>query len=111
MGKLGKKGFLDIKRGRGGGFTLAREPAKIRIGEVIDATEPDFAIVECLEPGNDACPLTGACGLVRPLREAQRAFIAALDRYTLADAVGQRGPSYRQLLGISPSPGDDARGR
>jgi Rrf2 family nitric oxide-sensitive transcriptional repressor len=100
VGKLGKLGFLTIKRGRGGGFELAREPAEIRIGEVVSATEPDFALVECLEAGKDGCPLTGACGLVRPLREAQRAFIDALDRYTLADAVGRRGSSYRRLLGI-----------
>jgi Rrf2 family nitric oxide-sensitive transcriptional repressor len=102
IGKLGKAGFLTIKRGRGGGFQLARDAAEIRIGEVVGATEPDFAFVECLEPGNTACVLTGSCGLVRPLREAQRAFIAALDNYTLADTVGSRGPSYRRLLGLTP---------
>jgi Rrf2 family nitric oxide-sensitive transcriptional repressor len=101
VGKLGKAGYLAIKRGRGGGFVLAREASEIRIGEVVAATEPDFAFVECLEPGNDACPLTGACGLVRPLREAKRAFLEALDRYTLADAVGKRGASYRHLLGLT----------
>ncbi len=101
VGKLGKAGFLTIKRGRAGGFQLARDAAEIRLGEVIEATEPDFAFVECLEPGNTACALTGSCGLVRPLREAQRAFTAALDQYTLADVVGSRGSSYRRLLGLT----------
>ncbi|MFV8752341.1 RrF2 family transcriptional regulator [Nannocystaceae bacterium ST9] len=101
VGKLGKAGFLAIKRGRTGGFQLARDADEIRIGEVVAATEPDFALVECLEPGNSACALTGACGLVRPLREAQRAFLAALDNYTLADAVGSRGSRYRRLLGLT----------
>ena len=101
VGSLGKAGFLTIKRGRGGGFRLARDAKEIRIGEVVEATEPDFAFVECLETGNQNCVLTGSCGLVRPLREAQRAFIAALDEYTLADAVGKRGPRYRRLLGIT----------
>jgi Rrf2 family nitric oxide-sensitive transcriptional repressor len=101
VGKLGKAGFLTIKRGRTGGFQLARDASEIRLGEVVEATEPDFAFVECLEPGNDACMLTGSCGLVRPLREAQRAFIDALDRHTLADAVGSRGARYRRLLGLT----------
>lgn len=101
VGKLGKAGFLTIKRGRAGGFQLAREAAEIRLGAVVEATEPDFAFVECLEPGNTACVLTGACGLVRPLRAAQQAFLAALDQYSLADAVGSRGSSYRRLLGLT----------
>ena len=100
VGTLGKAGFLTIKRGRAGGFQLARDAAEIRLGAVVEATEPDFAFVECLEHGNTSCVLTGSCGLVRPLREAQRAFIAALDCYTLADAVGSRGPRYRRLLGL-----------
>lgn len=101
VGKLGKAGFLEIKRGRLGGFRLARPAEDIRLGAVVEATEPDFAFVACLEPGNQSCVLTGSCGLVRPLREAQQAFIAALDNYTLADAVGGRGPRYRRLLGLT----------
>ncbi|PRP95511.1 HTH-type transcriptional repressor NsrR [Enhygromyxa salina] len=100
VGKLGKAGYLEIKRGRGGGVRLARDPEAIRIGEVIAATEPDFAFVECMQDGNQACPLTGACALVPPLQEAQEAFLAVLDRYTLADVIGRRGHAYRKLLGI-----------
>jgi Rrf2 family transcriptional regulator, nitric oxide-sensitive transcriptional repressor len=104
IGTLGKAGFLTIKRGRTGGFVLARDPAEIRIGDVIEATEPDFAFVECLEPGNRACALTGACGLVSPLQAAREAFVAALNEYTLADVVGARAPRYRKLLMLSRPP-------
>ena len=100
VGKLGKAGFLTIKRGRAGGFQLARDAAEIRLGAVVEATEPDFAFVECMEPGNSTCALTGSCGLVRPLREAQQAFIAALDHYTLADVIGRNGARYRRMLGL-----------
>lgn len=100
VGKLGKTGFLDVKRGRGGGVTLSRDAAEIRIGEVVAATEPDFAMVECMQEDNHACPLTGACSLVGPLNEARRAFLDTLDKYTLADVIGRRGRSYRRRLGI-----------
>ena len=101
VGKLGKAGFLSIKRGRGGGVTLGRDAAEIRVGEVVVASEPDFAFVECFQDGNENCPLTGACGLVRPLLEAKKAFIDTLDGYTIADAVGRRKSNYQRLLGIS----------
>lgn len=101
VGTLGKAGFLAIKRGRSGGFVLAREPAEIHLGQVVAATEPDFAFVECMEPGNQACVLTGACALVGPLREAQRAFLAKLDEFTLADVIGKHAERYRQRLGLT----------
>jgi Rrf2 family nitric oxide-sensitive transcriptional repressor len=101
VGTLGKAGFLTIRRGRSGGFVLAREPGEIRIGEVVAATEPDFAFVECMELDNRACVLTGACALVGALREAQRAFLAKLDEYTLADVIGRHGSRYRTRLGLT----------
>ncbi len=102
VGKLGKTGFLAIKRGRKGGFMLARDPGSIRLGDVVTATEPDFALVECMEPDNERCALTGACGLVRPLRKAHQAFIDSLNEYTLADAVSPRRElGYRRLLGLA----------
>ncbi|MCA9650908.1 MAG: Rrf2 family transcriptional regulator [Myxococcales bacterium] len=102
VGKLGKHGLLSIKRGRGGGMELGRPAAEIRIGDVVMLTEPDFALVECLEEGNDNCPLTGACALVPPLVRARKAFVAVLNEYTLADAVGPRNEArYRRLLQIA----------
>ncbi len=38
---LGQGGFLDTRRGRGGGFTLARAPDSISLGDVVRHTEPD----------------------------------------------------------------------
>lgn len=100
VGTLGRAGFLAVKRGRGGGVTLARDPEELRLGEVLEATEPDFAMVECMQEGNTECPLTGACSLVSPLYEAQRAFIASLDQYTLADVLNRRTRTYRRRLGL-----------
>ena len=99
VGKLGKHGLLAIKRGRGGGVELGRPADEIRLGDVVMLTEPDFALVECLEEGNEECPLTGACALVPPLIRARKAFVAVLNEYTLADALGSRNEGrYRRLL-------------
>ncbi len=50
VGTLGRAGFLTVRRGRSGGFVLAREPSEIRIGEVVAATEPDFALNSRIAP-------------------------------------------------------------
>lgn len=90
-------GHVESVRGRSGGVRLARPPEEIGIGAVIRDTEDNFALVECLGP-NNACVITGACKLEHILRDALGAYLAVLDRYTLADLV--REPALARLLRI-----------
>jgi Rrf2 family nitric oxide-sensitive transcriptional repressor len=85
---LGQAGFLRSQRGRAGGFTLARAPDQIALGAVLRATEPDFRLVECLGEGN-ACAITGPCRLPGIVSEALAAFLAVMDRHSLADLALQ----------------------
>jgi Rrf2 family transcriptional regulator, nitric oxide-sensitive transcriptional repressor len=84
--QLTRAGFLKATRGRTGGLALARRPEKIGLGDVVRATEPDFALVECFSADN-ACLITPRCRLKGVLKEALVAFVGTLDRYTLADLV------------------------
>jgi len=83
---LTRAGFVKAVRGRSGGFTLARPPGEINLGELVRATEPDFALVECFTADN-ACAITPVCRLPPILNQALAAFVAVLDRHTLADIV------------------------
>ncbi|MFC0219906.1 Rrf2 family transcriptional regulator [Pseudochelatococcus lubricantis] len=88
--QLTRAGFLKAVRGRSGGLTLAREAASIRLGDVLRATEPDFALVECFaaQKGDGAiCRISCQCRLRGVLTEALQAFMATMDRHTLADIV------------------------
>jgi Rrf2 family transcriptional regulator, nitric oxide-sensitive transcriptional repressor len=82
--QLTREGYLTAVRGRSGGLKLAKRPNRIKLGDVLCATEPDFALVECFSDNNH-CPISSHCRLRAPLREALAAFTATLDRYTLAD--------------------------
>ena len=84
--QLTRSGYLKAVRGRSGGLTLAKRPNRIRLGEVLRATEPDFALVECFTPDNQ-CIITPRCRLRGALKEALAAFTGTLDRYTLADLI------------------------
>ena len=104
VNSLTKTGYLKAVRGRSGGFTLARSPEEINLGAVLRETEPDFALVECFTSGN-RCVITACCRLPDVLNEALNAFIATLDRYTLADLMLTKydfnapAPSPRQMRG------------
>lgn len=98
--KLARLGYVVSTRGGGGGLRLGRSPESIVIGRVVRDMEPDFGLVECFRPEN-RCIITPACALPRMLDEALRAFLAALDRYTLADLVTPRvAPEMARILRI-----------
>ena len=86
VGVLAGAGILRSQRGRAGGFTLGRAPEDIRLGDVLRLTEPDFDMVECLTPAN-ACGLTARCRLPGVVSEALDAFMAVMDRHSLADLI------------------------
>ena len=85
--QLGQKGFIETVRGRGGGLRLSQPPERLALGQIVRRMEPHFNIVECFDPTTNRCPITPACGLSHVLIEARDAFLAVLDRYTLADLV------------------------
>ncbi|HEY8611567.1 MAG TPA: Rrf2 family transcriptional regulator [Roseomonas sp.] len=90
---LGRGGFLETTRGRGGGLQLARPPEEIRIGDVVRFTEEDMALVACFQDPAEGggCALLNICRLQSLLGEALGAFMAVLDSRTLADLIA--GPN------------------
>ena len=100
---LAQLGYVTSLRGRGGGLRLAKPPAEISVGEVVRATEADTALVECFNPGSNACVITQACALRRALAKAQEAFYATLDDVTLADLVRPKAGLTRLLRLSAPA--------
>jgi Rrf2 family transcriptional regulator, nitric oxide-sensitive transcriptional repressor len=99
--RLVRLGFVESVRGRGGGLRLRVAPSMISLGAVMRQMEPDFALVDCLGSAPGRCPLSGYCGLQRVFREALKAWVQVVDRYTLADVItGSR--NLPRLLGLAP---------
>ncbi len=84
---LGRHGFIEVRPGRSGGILLARPASEISLGQVFRVAEPDFNLVECFERDKNTCPISPACGLKGVLYDAREAFLAVLDKYTVADLV------------------------
>lgn len=95
---LGRSGWIETVRGKGGGIQLAKAPADISIGRVVRDTEGGAQPAECFQGDGGKCLITTCCHLRGALGEAVRAFYAALDRYTLADIARNQRALARVML-------------
>ena len=110
VNELQHLGYIETTRGRTGGFTLAQPPEHIRVGDVVRRTESAMVLVECFDRRMNTCPLARACGLKGALAEAFTAFLAVLDRYSIADMVAT--PQWASaLMALAPQPVSISRSR
>jgi Rrf2 family nitric oxide-sensitive transcriptional repressor len=86
---LAQHRFIITQRGKNGGMRLARSPEQIKIGDVVRVTEPNFNIVECFERNNEKCVLLPDCALKSIFYDANTAFLATLNQYSLLDTMVQ----------------------
>lgn len=83
------EGFARSLRGRSGGIVLARPAGEIGIGEVVRSMERGLKLADCAR-----CVLRTDCALSTILAQALEAFMAVLDRATLADVARAGGPAF-----------------
>lgn len=84
---LGRGGYLATRRGAGGGMRLARPPEAIRLGEAVRFLEQRYAIVECFRCDGGECVLTPGCRVRGRLAAAHEAFLAELDKTSIAECA------------------------
>jgi Rrf2 family nitric oxide-sensitive transcriptional repressor len=84
---LTRGGFIVSGRGRAGGLALAKPSTEINIGAVVRFLSGTVPVVECFAQGQSNCQALPQCGLRGPLAEAQEAFFAVLEKYTLAEVI------------------------
>lgn len=87
MAALAQAGIVATRRGGGGGAVLAKPADQIRLGDIVRLLETGQPLVECFQASGGACIVMGCCRLKARLRSAEAAFLADLDRSTLADVA------------------------
>lgn len=80
---LVKAGLIRSQRGSQGGIELARPACEITLRHIIEATEGEIAVNDCTASSAYACFRSG-CAVQGALRSAQRAFLEALEGFTLS---------------------------
>jgi len=82
-------GIVRSKRGVGGGYVLARDPAEIRLSEIIRAVDGPITAGDFGDPHTDgACDHEGQCVLLAIWGSAGSHMRKFLDSYSLADIAG-----------------------
>jgi Rrf2 family nitric oxide-sensitive transcriptional repressor len=92
---LGRTGFVQTVRGKGGGLRIAHSAETIALGEVLRQTETAFASVDPATRGKALGAVATSLRLHDMLDESRGAAFEILDRYTLADLAADNG-SARQ---------------
>ena len=95
VNKLGKLGWVDTQRGRGGGLRLAVPATSLRLGDVLLGLEPTRSLVDCDDP---PCVLRQRCSVKSALDQALASFYSTLNEYTLAELTRNRTASVLVTL-------------
>ena len=93
--ELARRGVIVSRRGKFGGYALARPAAEISFAEVIRVIDGPLALAPCasrtaFRKCHD-CPSLEECTLRGALLMARDATAAILEKYTLADAASGVG--------------------
>lgn len=94
--ELSRNGVVTSRRGKFGGYVLARPPAEIAFAEVIRVVDGPLALAPCVSPRLgfrkcDDCADLATCSLREALARARDATADVLESYSLADAAASPG--------------------
>ncbi len=97
--QLKAAGYVESKRGKFGGYSLARPMNRIKFGAVIRLIDGPLAPIRCVSQTSYArcsCPDEIHCGLRMLMLDVRNAISTLLDRFTLADIVEITLRKYRR---------------
>ena len=90
LSQLKAAGYVKSKRGKFGGYSLAKRMDRIKFGPVIRLIDGPLAPIRCVSETSYACctcPDEVHCGLRMLMLDVRNAIAKILDRYTLAEIV------------------------
>ena len=89
--QLREAGYIQSRRGKHGGYLLARPMDSISFGQIVRLIDGPLAPIACCSQtaySRCTCPDEAHCGLRMLMLDVRNAIADILDRYTLADIVG-----------------------
>ena len=100
--ELKHQGLLHSKRGKHGGYALARAPADISFGEVVRIVDGPLAQVMCVSQTAyrrcDDCRDEATCAVRKVFRRVRDATAAILDHARRRHQARPQGPASGRLL-------------
>ena len=102
--ELSRNQIVVSRRGKFGGYVLARPAAEITFAEIIRIIDGPLALAPCVSPRLGFrkcadCPDLATCTLREALLRARDATAEILEAYSLADAAASGGPEPIPSIG------------
>lgn len=101
---LKKNGLLQSKKGKGGGYSLAKDPKDIFLGRVVRILDGPLAPVSCVSQTAyqkcDDCLDENCCGIKIIMKDVRDAMANILDKTTLEDVL-KRANSAKENEALS----------
>jgi Rrf2 family protein len=93
---LKRAGYLKSRKGREGGYALAKPPSAITVAEVIRVMDGPLAPIDCVSVmAHEVCPMEGTCGLRWLWKEVRDSVARILERTTFDDLVRRTKHRHR----------------
>jgi Rrf2 family protein len=93
--ELSRRGLIVSRRGKFGGYALAKDAGAITFADVIRVIDGPLALAPCVSQTAfrkcEDCPDLETCALRPALRRARDATAEVLESYTLTNAVADSG--------------------
>jgi Rrf2 family protein len=86
---LKKGGFVESRRGKEGGYLLAKHPSQIKLGQVVRFIDGPIEPIACIEKGYTGCTDIHRCVLRKVWDEVGKATSQIIDNVTFEDLVGE----------------------
>lgn len=87
--ELKRGGFVESRRGKVGGYLLARPPSQIKLGEVIRFIDGPIEPIGCVEKGYMGCSELYKCIFRKVWQEVAEKISDVVDNITFEDLVNQ----------------------
>jgi Rrf2 family protein len=90
LNRLKHCGIVNAKRGYQGGYTLARSPENISVGDILRQMESDQSRLHCVSclSKND-CELIGDCAFLPMWEKAQKSMLSVFDQTSIQNLIDQ----------------------
>lgn len=89
MQSLKNVGMVSAELGNQGGYRLNRGLGEINLLELAEILQGPIQVAECLEPGNDSCPIAHSCTIASPMSVLNQKIIQ-LFQSTSLEALATR---------------------
>ena len=101
---LKRAGFLLSKRGVNGGYSLAKPPARITLGDILRTVDGPIEAIYCLDqPPREECARETDCVLRDVWSEVGRAVSAIVDHTTLQDICDRMRQKTSEPTTVQPA--------